>query len=173
MQQRVWLTVTVTSEAMRWQENIFYLNSSFTDTSGGLNTWLFPLLPEPGNVTSAWDLALEWRPQQLSEQAPAQHAEEAACIGVSKTRQERDVWSDSAECRAGSCQRPLLQRQCSTGCRVEGEHPPQQEGRTCIYLILVSVNKTVHEVKIHCVFVAIAKKKPGVCMKSKSRHSRR
>lgn len=57
-----------------------------------------------------------------------------------------DVWSDSAECRAGSCQRRLLQRECSTGYRMEGEHPRQQEGR----------NKTVHGVKIHCAFVAIA-----------------
>lgn len=42
-----------------------------------------------------------------------------------------------------------------------------------LHLPHFGVNKTVHEVKIHCVFVAIAKKKPGVCMKSKSRHSRR
>lgn len=137
-----------------WQENIFYLNSSFIDTSAGLNTWLFTLLPEPGNVTSAWDLALEWRAQRLSEQGLVQHAEETACISVRKTRQERDLWSDSAECRAGSSQRRLLQRECSTGYRMEGEHLRQQEGRTCIYLILVSVNRTVYEGKIHWAFAA-------------------
>lgn len=137
MQQCVWLSVSVTAEEMRWQDDILFLNSSFTDTAGGLNTWLFPLLPEPGDVTSAWSSALEWRPQRLSWAGTG-----AACRGnCAHQREEKRGRSETcgvtlqnaelgAAAREGCCSGNAAQ---ATGWRMEGMHLQQRRGRTCIY----------------------------------------
>lgn len=120
-----------------------------TFLSEQLNMALHPavwLLTESGNATPAWNLALERRPQWRSQQGLVQNAKETACISMSRTRQEWDVWCDSAECRAGSWHRRLLQQKCST--RMEGEHQRQRKGRTCIYLILASVTTATVNSKI-------------------------
>lgn len=90
----------------------------------GLSAWL----------CTCWQSLVTQHQPETSVALPAGSGEESGCVSVSETRQERDVWRDSAECRAGSCQR-LLQQECSTSYRKEGEHQRPQEGRTCIYLI--------------------------------------
>lgn len=68
--------------------------------------------------------------------------------------------SDVTLQNAGSCQRRLLQQVCSTSYRMEWERQRLQERRTCIYLILLSVNKTLdvfhpRELQIHRAVVAV------------------
>lgn len=167
MQQCVWLSVSVTAEEMRWQDDILFLNSSFTDTAGGLNTWLFPLLPEPGDVTSAWNLALEWRPQRLSWAGTG-----AACRGnCVHQREENEVGARHAEwlCRMQSWELPgriaaagmqhRVQDGGSASAATEGKNLHSPQTKLCTNL------------KMRCAFVAIRNRKPGVCVKSRSRHS--
>lgn len=156
---RVWLTVILMPREMRWQQNIrlFYLNSSFTDTSGVVSTWLFT--PPPGCLQS---LVMQHQPEtwRRTETSVALSAGTGGARRRNRLRQreqKRDVWRDSAECGAGSCQR-LLQQECSASYRKEREHQREQEGRTCICLILALVKDIAYgfyqqEYKIHRAFV--------------------
>lgn len=152
MQHCVWLSVSVTAEEMRWQDDILFLNSSFTDTAGGLNTWLSPLLPEPGDVTSAWNLALEWRPQRLSWAGTG-----AACRGnCVHQREENEAGARHAEwlCRMQSWELPgrVAAAGMQHGLQDGGSASAATEGKN----LHLPQTKLCTNWKMRCAFVAIA-----------------
>lgn len=99
------------------------------------------LLPEPGSATSAWDSALQWRPQRLSEQGPAQRAEETACISVRKRRQEETcgVTLQNAELEAarGDCCGGNAAQ--ATGWRESIRGSRREETKLCVELKFIAL----------------------------------